>query len=278
MLRTIPVVIICYDRERELEALLQCITRQITDDLRVSFKFFAALDYSTSKKQSDIKALLRKYLIDVEILQSSENIGIARNFSKIEKYLFEDLKYDYVAFLEDDLVLAPHYFALFERFMDFMENNPCVGMISGRGNARYPSYEEQLANMDKFVLCDEHNWGFLLRRDAYVKRKILLHDYYDLMEQINYRDRNKTPNKEIINEIKNNLGYLHGGSESSQDSMKNAAMARAGFMRLATFTVNAQYVGVNGEHSNIQKFSDKGHLNQVIFDRLPEKLSFDHLD
>lgn len=263
------VALLSYNRPKLLKLVLQSIVAQQSWG-NLKPKFFLAQDFSDSKTCSECIKLAKSYLgSDLTVLYTDQNLGVARNFDRLERMVFQKFNFDHVLFLEDDLVLARHYFDLAGLFVRYMRQNREIGMMSGRGNSMHPSLELQEKNKNKLIQSDEHNWGFVLSKKAWTARQKILRPYLDVILKIHYRTRNQPPYKDQINSIKKSLGYSTDDLHSSQDSMKNAALVRAGFCRLSTFTVNAQYIGVDGEHSDQTKFYNQGHGKQIIFNKLP---------
>ena len=263
----LPVIIFSYNRPKLLEQLLQSIAVQKVGK-GINLNFILAQDYFNTSVYNYCIDLTRKYLgQNIVILRTSINLGVARNFDRAENYVFKKNKFEYALFLEDDLLLTPDYFMLSIKFIKHMMQNQHVGMMAGRGNRLNPDILLQNKYENKLINLDEHNWGFVLSRRAWLARQKLLKPYLDIVLKIPYRQRNKLPYKKEIDKVKLNLGFAPNELHSSQDSIKNAAMLKSGFLRLGTFANFSQYIGKEGEHSNSKKFFEQGHGFQNILNK-----------
>ena len=260
----LAVVFLGYNRPYYFRMTVQSFAAQ-NSVANLDISVFFALDFSTDDCQREMAIFAKSFFPDAKILKAKKNIGVFRNFHQAEMLVFGDLGFDYALFLEDDLILHPDYLQVISRGIDLVKNDQTIGMFAGRGNAQYPSETSQIGREREVIFCDEHNWGFLLTRRAWTERTRLLKEYNILMNQIEYRERNKHPNKAKIEKCLLDIGINPKFVETSQDSVKNAALKKLGFKRLATFCVFGQYIGVIGEHSNQSKFRKKNHHEQYVF-------------
>jgi len=60
-----------------------------------------------------------------------KNLGVARHFDYIENFLFLENNYDYVAFFEEDMILAPGYMQIIDLMGEKFWKDPRIGMVSG---------------------------------------------------------------------------------------------------------------------------------------------------
>lgn len=273
----IAVAIMSFDRPHYLERVLQTVLCQHPfTQLTPEFFLFqdGAESLRTGKRFGDrdklveAQAVFARYLPHGKVLESTYNLGVALNFDRAERTLYEELDYEVVLFLEDDLILHPAYFRTVERLLELTADRPDIGMVSARGFANDTPLLVQRAQAHRVELMDEHNWAFAMRRAAWRQRDEVLQPYLRLMREVDYRERDQGEMKLTLHTLQRSLGRYGKGYLTSQDSMKNMAFELLGIHRLTTFANFARYIGKEGLHSNAEKFATRGYGNTVVYDRI----------
>src|SRR5438094_314008 len=113
-----PIVVMSFNRPDYLEAVLKSLVGQIGAELdRRTLALFqdgTVNPFSAQRRarEEDVlrcEKIFREYLPTGIVHSSPNNLGIALNFERAEKHAFEELGAEAAIFLEDDLVLSPHY-------------------------------------------------------------------------------------------------------------------------------------------------------------------------
>lgn len=272
----IAIAVMSFDRPHYLERVLQTVIGQ-TPFARLQPDFFLFQDgakslrsgasFGDTARLAEAQTVFSRYLPEGQVMSSAYNLGVALNFDRAERTLYEDLGYDVVLFLEDDLVLQPTYFRIVERLLDLTAARSDIGMVSARGFANDTPLLQQRAEAARVALMDEHNWAFAMRRATWRQRDQVLRPYLELMRQVDYRERDKGDMKLALHTLQRSLGRYGRGYLTSQDSMKNMAFELLGIHRLTTFANFARYIGKEGLHSNAEKFAARGYGRTVVYDR-----------
>ncbi|MGZ0750363.1 hypothetical protein [Kluyvera sichuanensis] len=270
----VPVVILSYNRPQYLKRVLDSLSQQDPVDYH---HFTYHLFQDGPRLEQDEKSLTYKcvqlfksYFPSGRVHYSRENIGIALNYDRAERFVFEELQAEYAFFFEDDLVVQSHYFKLLNALVRTYLNNNQVGMVTCCGPEYHPSFECQKHNQQRLIHAS-FNWGFALKRNHWLDRKLVLEPYLSIVKRNDYRFRDK----KAIWSFYRSLGF--GPLPTSQDRAKNLASLYLGVIRLNTTTVNAHYIGSIGEHFDITQYNQRGFDRQVLYPKLPRinKLSYD---
>lgn len=269
----VPVAVMAFDRPAYLARVLQSIARQRPSG-RLKPRYFlfqdGAVSPRTGAKFADpaavaaSAAVFRRYLPQGVVVDVAHNLGVAMNFDRAERLLFDEMGYEFAIFLEDDMVLQDYYFDILGELMELCAAREDVGMVSAYGFQLDMPLEEQRRRSRELCLMNEHNWAFGLTARCWRARDRVIAPYLDLVRDIDYRDRGCRKNEILA--FQQSLGRIGVGYLSSQDSIKNMACEILGIWRLNTITNNALYIGRKGEHMNEEKFMRRGYARTVLFD------------
>jgi len=265
----IAIAIMSFNRPAYLEQVLKSLNRQKDFGLNVYvFQDGHKNPYSGKVKAdpTEIKkclTLFKTHIPNAEIHHASRNLGIALNFDRAEKYLFEQKGYEWVLFFEDDLVLHPLYLETLFAMLHTFGPDKRVGMLACYGEFPKLSLEDQTRKAG-LVTAQGHHWGFALSKEAYLARKPMVEEYLSIIREQDYSLR---PHEDIKNWF-SSLGFKRSRG-SSQDSIKEMAMFKAGFVKLNTITIHAQYIGEKGEHCTPNLFDERGYKESKIYDKIP---------
>lgn len=212
-------------------------------------------------------AAFREIVPHGEVMAAPNNLGVAENYLRAERHIFETLGAACGFFFEDDLVPAPRYLRTLEALRAATEGIAQVGYFACYGNLQ-AGEAEQLAR-PRLIRRLEHLWGFGLFRRHWQAMQPLMADYYELVLGRDYHPRaRRTP--EILARYREK-GIL--AAASSQDDVKKAVTYHLGHVALNTGVASARYIGEQGLHSTPQRYAANGYAATVIPD-LPE-IGFD---
>lgn len=202
----------------------------------------------------------------IQTYTQTKNLGVALHFDFIERLLFLEKKYDFVAFFEDDLILAPGYMSVLNMMADKFHNDPRVGMVSAHPTTPTFSLDIQKARRHEYTSMG-HNWGFGVSREFWLKRQPFVDNYLEIVRDVPYRDR---PHQVIFDWLKS-MGINPAGS--SQDYIKNCSTYLLGGLRLATFPNYGLPIGRTGLHCTPSLFKEMGFDHTVVYDTPLESIS-----
>jgi predicted O-methyltransferase YrrM len=203
-----------------------------------------------------VESLAARYPVTIQ----PSNLGVAFHFDFVERLLFLEKSYDFVAFFEDDLLLAPGYMQALDLMADKFRDDPRVGMVSAHpGNPTIP-LETQRLNLGRFERMG-HNWGFGLSRTFWERRQPFVDCYLDLVRGKPYRQR---PHN-LVYEWLRASGFP--GAASSQDYIKQCATYALGACRLSTGVNYALPIGRSGLHCKPHLFKKMGFDRTEVYDQ-----------
>lgn len=272
MSATLPIALLSFDRPDYLEAVIQTVLRQVGHGGRRPAYFLfqdGAIGRGSGKAYADPAAtaacerVFRSYIPDGEVFATSWNLGVAANFDRAERFLFLDNAFDVAVFLEDDMLLQPHYMEVLTELLEGAKANPHIGMVTAYGARHDLPLAEQHARRTELCLMGEHNWAFGVTRDCWLRRNAVVKGYLDLLDGIEYRDRKAVHPQ--IHELQRRLGRGGAGYLTSQDSIKNMACEVLDIHRVSTHTSNARYIGRKGLHMTEERFFKLGYHRTVLY-------------
>lgn len=254
-----PLAILSFNRPGHLEQVLRSLVAQRQDLTRRRIYLYqdGAVSPITGRRfaeDADIEAcreLFRRLIPWGEERFAAANLGVAKNYRRAEEELFADPANAIVYFFEDDLVLHPHYLDLLDRLALRTENlSAPVGQFAAYGGLVDPVWRQYLERyrLQRMAI----SWAFGLRRSSWELMQPSLAEYYTLLEDRDYRDRD-TP--AILEHFRSRGMAL---SVSSQDGVKRAILHKLGHFALRSSAAAARYIGAEGEHMRAEKFERDG--------------------
>lgn len=254
-----PLAILSFNRPGHLEQVLRSLLAQRQDLSRRRIYLYqdGAVSPVTGHRfatDSDIEAcreLFRRLVPWGEERFAAANLGVARNYRRAEEELFADPGTAIAYFFEDDLVLHPHYLDLLDRLALRTENLPVpVGQFAAYGGLVDSLWRQYL---ERYRLQRMgYSWAFGLRRSSWTQMQPHLAEYYALLGDRDYRDRD-TP--AILEHFRSRGMPI---SVSSQDGVKRAILHKLGHLALRSSAAAARYIGATGEHMRAEKFKRDG--------------------
>lgn len=271
--RGAPVVVLAFNRPDYLDQVLSSMKVQggVEVDPSQIFLFQDGAINAVSGKQyaetSDIEAstaVFRKHFPTSRTFVSADNIGVALNFDRAERFVFEELEAPVAYFFEDDLVLGKSYLRTMERLGDMALRDERIGYFAAYGHPN-PSAEDHQKNRARLSLLG-HNWAFGLTRRQWIRSRPYVNAYLSLVGGLDYRLRSHADVRALIG--KWGAGY----PGSSQDVVKSIACFMTGGLKLNTVTSYGRYIGENGLHFSPEIYQKLGfgsavHTDDDLFDR-----------
>jgi hypothetical protein len=245
-----PINVICFNRPELLKIVLHSIKVQTIPIPEDQLNFWVD-GYAGSKDESlnqinrtdETISLIKDAFPNCQVHVSETNLGIARNYWRAEINSFEDLKATSAYFLEEDIVLSPHYFELLMRLDTYLSANSDVSQLSVTGDIA-----GNLSDPDEYFQTSGHSWGYLLRAWHHFERKPFLTGYIELISKNPYFLRSNLEGEILTYFFSKGVAIAGLGQDSIKDGLKNY------FSRISISTIEpwATNIGTVGEHSVIQ--------------------------
>lgn len=211
---------------------------------------FSGRRYATDEEIEANIELFRKAFPHGEIHAADKNLGVAMNFDRAERHVFETLDASRAYFFEDDLVLGPHYIKTLDRLANIAFGRSDIGYVAAYGDHR-ADIEAQRRRANDFTPMN-HNWAFALSREQWRRSAKYVDQYLALVRNIDYRDRSM----EKIIDLFHSWGC--GAPGTSQDVAKTLACHLTGSLKVSTVPAFGHYIGEQGLHTNPGLFAKMG--------------------
>lgn len=264
--RNYPIAIMAFNRPDYLKQVLDSLLLQQGIDLtnRAITLFqdghYNQFSQTARAEAADVEAsvaVFRDRFPHARVEHSPDNLGVAMNFDRAERWAFEELKSDAAIFLEDDMVLSPYYICTIDRMLDMAMEDPRIGYVGAYGDWNRPMEKQRLAP-GKLTRLPQ-NWAFGLTRYQWVKNQEFMSKYLQFIRGVDYRRRS---HKEIYDLY---TSYGMSREESSQDRAKLIATVLTGGLRVNITACLAHYIGRVGLHSNEQLYVASGFERTQIY-------------
>lgn len=260
-----PIAIMSFNRPNLLDKVLKSLKSQsvIIEDSSVHlFQDGAQSPFGRKSraKPEDIAAsvsVFRRYFPNGMVHVAPYNLGVALNFERAEKFIFEEMNAELGVFFEDDMVLSPYYLDTLQKLSDFALEEERIGYVAAYGVHRAPNDEQR--RLRRHLVPMGHNWGFALTRRQWQRQREILDEYLSFVRNCPYSER---PD-ERIRAYFSSLGVPIFGT--SQDAAKEVACAALGTVRLMCFPAQGHYIGDVGEHYNPELYKSMGYDGTILF-------------
>lgn len=263
-----PIVVMSFNRPHYLERVLGSLKGQagITlDDHPIYLFQDGSVNRHSGKRHArdeDIDrsiALFERFFPAGKSRPSPDNLGVALNFERAEREVFDTLDAPYAIFLEDDLELGPYYLKTMLHLAEMVLARQDIGYFAAYGK-HLSTREHQMACADQIIPLN-HNWAFGLTQAQWRRSQPYVAEYLDLVRDLDYRDR---PHEDIF---KLTQSWGAGAPGSSQDVIKSIACYLTGGCKINTTPAFGQYIGETGLHSNPELFSRMGFGKTQVMDQ-----------
>ena len=268
-----PIAIMSLNRPNYLEAVLQSLARQIDAELDkrpiALFQDGSVNPFSEQRRARDediicCEKLFRDHFPFGAVHSSPDNLGIALNFERAEQHAFEELNGEAAIFLEDDLILSPHYINSLDHLIEVGLNDDRIGHVAVYGHHR-TALSQQMTFPDAYVLL-EHNWAFGLTRRQWLRSKAYVDACLEIVRNCDYQSRDA----KAIHKLYASWGM--GCPGDSQDVTKTIACCLTGAAKLNTTTCLGKYIGANGIHMKQEWYDRLGYANTELYPVLLQHL------
>jgi hypothetical protein len=266
---TLPVCIISFDRPHYLEPTLLALR----DSMRAAgmtgpvllfqdgaFNRHSGYDKTDPERiRRSVQVFRAIFPAGVVMGSAGENLGIARNIYRAERWVFDDEGYDCGLFFEDDLVVSPGYMQVMRKLHTMALREPRIAMFSAYGDDFLLPAADQYRERNT-VGPMHHNWGFGLMRHAWQHRERRTAAYMHMLDGVDYRDR---PTLDIARWYAD-MGWPP--MPTNQDLAKNIVLNTLGYMRLSTRAVLARNIGEIGQNYAPEEFARLGFSRAALFE------------
>jgi hypothetical protein len=207
-----------------------------------------------------------------ELHVSPVNVGVALSYDRAERYLFLEKRHEHVLFLEDDLVLQPHYVSVIRALIREFGDQRRVGAFSAFGD-HDATLAEQRARRHAIREMG-HSWAYCVPRARWLETRRHYAPYLRYISGVDYVLRSN----DRIWRLYRRLGVKPVAS--SQDGAKSVAMLRAGQLRVSTFTNNGRYIGRRGVHFSPAIYARLGYgeREKLVFTEAEDRFEWTTAD
>jgi hypothetical protein len=262
-----PIVIMSFNRPAYFAKVIESLQSQKDIEFKGPILLFqdgAVNPFSGRRYASDEEIganieLFRRAFPEGEVHASSDNLGVALNFDRAERHVFEKLDARRAYFFEDDLVLGPYYLKTLDRLAALAFARPDIGYAAAYGDHRADIETQRRRAGDLTPMS--HNWAFALSREQWRRSTKYVDQYLSLVRNIDYRDRQRNEMVDLFH------SWGCGAPGTSQDVAKTLACHLTGGLKVNTATAFGRYIGEQGLHTNPTLFARLGYgSTQVMAD------------
>ncbi|SFU46754.1 hypothetical protein SAMN02799631_00777 [Methylobacterium sp. 174MFSha1.1] len=267
---SVPIIIMSFDRPEYLERFCVSLREQVGFDLDENLIHLmqdggrsrrTGCVYANEEALDASAAVFKRHFPHSHLHRAEENLGIAMNFERAEKFAFQNLGADVAYFFEDDMELGPYYLHILDRMRAAGQDCPNLGYFACYGDI-YRGFDAKHAK----IVPLEHHWGFGLTRRCWEAMQGWIAPFYEIYRHTDYKFR---PHLTILRQF---LTKDVAWGETSQDVIKTAACASLGFARINTDVCFARYIGVQGQSFNEQTFKELGYDRAPLIVEKPDSL------
>ena len=257
--------ILCFNRPEYASKVFNSINNQLRNS-RTTTNINIWIDgYQNSKeelkgnedKTSEVYEIAKDSFDNANIFQMKENLGIARMYAKAESYCLENSSKKYALFFEDDYVLGADYIKALNVLMEWGFDKKEIAIVTAHGiiSEYLDSYFKDISESPLEGPSPIHSlWAYAIKIEHLKERKTFIDEYLSLMKNIPYYKRK---NELILKFFKSRgIGFIHG---TSQDYAKHAALIFYDKLAITIPNYLGEYIGIDGEHSNLQLFRKLGY-------------------
>ena len=255
-----PIIVMSFNRPDYLRTVLLSLKAQSLAVLAErKIALFQDGNYNPFSKKSHSDPNLAPACVEVfkelfpagEVRLSDVNLGVALNFDRAERFVFEELGAEAAIFLEDDLELSEHYIDVLDNLLAANCNDERVGYLAAYGDHQL-STETQRSNSHALAVL-HHNWGFAVYRRQWERMRPYTLQYLEFVRDCDYGQRDH----EAIKRLFASWGF--SPPATSQDAAKTTICCVIETLKLNTVACFARYIGEQGLHMNTDEFFAKNY-------------------
>lgn len=261
-----PIALLAFNRPAYFERVLASLKSQRDIELNESDIFLfqdgavngiSGKRYASDEDIAENVRLFQACFPGATVFQANSNLGVALNFERAERYVFEELQAPVAYFFEDDLELGPFYIKTLSRLTDIVLAREDIGYFAAYGDHNVFSKPQDVCNR---LITLSHNWGFGLTRSQWSKSAPYIDQYLSIVREEDYRDR---PAPKIISLFQS---WGCGTPGTSQDVAKTLACYLSGSVKINTLATFARYIGEHGLHTNPAVFSKRNYEKTMVIE------------
>jgi hypothetical protein len=241
------------------------------------------IDGGEKARQEEIVALVKASTFEnVNYVLRDRNWGIGRHLIDARRTLFDELNYDRVILLEDDMILAPSYIQTVLDLSQWSQQFCDVGTVMAY-NINGDSLEQQQSQLDHVIATNRHFWGYVLTKDVWQIIKPIVYDFekkylmktsyakrshfrirWMFMRSWMSKKRQTRSGKRMVPDecLSAPFPKIPRKSPTSQDAITALALWHHGFTRITTRVSRAQYIGVEGFSFSPEVYAKMGFEDQ----------------
>lgn len=262
MRQDFPIVLLSFNRPVFFEQVAKSLSEQIDANLpgrTIALFQDGAINRFSGRRRAEDDAIqacveiFKRYFPSGRTFVADSNLGVALNFDRAERYVFEELNQDAALFFEDDLVLSPFYLNTLDRLTEMALGDDRIGYVSAYG-IQGPASEHVNREPPRYETLG-HLWGFGLTKRLWQRNRPILDPYLQLLRNIDYRQRDVPAIQRLF------TSWGMGCPGTSQDCAKHLACVVNGAINLNISVSLAKYIGATGIHM------DPGLFDFIGYDR-----------
>ena len=244
------------------------------------------LDGGPKSKQEEIVKIVKssKFENATYVLRDS-NWGIGRHLIDARRTLFDQLGYDRILLLEDDMVLAPTYVETVFAISDWSTKYDDVGTVMAY-NINHDSEDLQIQQMNQVIATNRHFWGYVITKKVWDEIKHIIYEFeQNYLLKYTYTNRPHRRIRWFFMRKWLSKGRLEKQNclvpsdcvvapfpnlpfrvATSQDAITALALWHHGYSRITTRVSRAEYVGIEGYSFSPEVYESQGFNNQNLLD------------
>ena len=259
---------------------------------------FVYVDGGPNAKQAEIKQLISgSKFPDAEVVFRVNNWGIGRHLIDARRRLFDELAYDRILLLEDDLVLGEHYVETVFKISDWAKQYDDIGTITAY-NINKASIDIQSNQENQLIATNRHFWGYVITKPVWDEIKHIIYAYEArFLTKSTYTNRAHRRIRWLFMRKWINLPRIMKSNRlvpdncvmppfpkipfriaTSQDAITALALWHHGYHRITTRVSRAEYIGIEGYSFSPEVYESQGFHQQNLGDyahiQTPEEFIF----
>jgi len=263
---------------------------------------FVYIDGGPNAKQEEIKELIANSKFpDAEIVCRVNNWGIGRHLIDARRRLFDELEYDRILLLEDDLVLGKHYVETVFKISDWASEYGDIGTITAY-NINSAAIAEQSQQEHQLIATNRHFWAYVISKTVWDEIKHIIYAYEArFLTKSTYTNRAHRRIRWLFMRKWINLPRIMKTNRlvpdkcvtppfpkipfriaTSQDAITALALWHHGYHRITTRVSRAEYIGIEGYSFSPEVYESQGFHQQNLGDyahiQTPEEFVFADVD
>lgn len=261
---TWPIAIIGFNRPNYLEPVLNSLAHQRNVEMgQIALFQDGAINRKSGERYAEERdidanfAVFKKYFPRGIVFRSFENLGIAHNIDRAERWIFEELEAEAGIFFEDDLVPTKFYLQSLHALIQLALEDERIGYVACYGNPEVPLSVQSAHPYELIPL--QHHWGFGLTRRQYLKSKPYVDAYLDLICE---RDYLRPDLKAIVDLLRS---WDMAPMLPAQDVIRSAICCKTKSVRINTLPCLGKYIGVEGTHHTREVYDIVGYANTELY-------------